>query len=105
MERLILQHDVHSKSSEEHNAVDRAEWRKLLRPFNNVKSLRIQNGLVKDLSRSLELEDGELPSELLPDLQELEYFASGDTNDSSDTFTSFVDARRNTGRPVTLTRL
>ena len=102
VEHLVLQHDVHSKSSEEHNAVDRTEWRMLLRPFNNVKTLRIRNGLVKYLSHCLELEDGELPLELLPDLQELEYFASGDT---SDEFTSFIDTRRNAGRPVNLTRL
>jgi hypothetical protein len=59
------------ESSEEHNEVDRTEWRKLLRPFSNVKTLRIEKGLVKDLSRCLELEDGEFPLELLPELQEL----------------------------------
>ena len=50
VERLVLQHDVHSESSEEHNDVDHTEWRKLLRPFSNVKTLRIREGLVKDLS-------------------------------------------------------
>jgi hypothetical protein len=70
VEHLTLEHEVHSQSSEEHNEVDRTEWRKLLRPFSNVKTLRIENGLVKDLSRCLELEDGELPLELLPELQE-----------------------------------
>jgi hypothetical protein len=68
-ESLYLRHKVHSSSSEEHDEVDRTEWRKLLRPFSNVKTLRIEKGLVKDLSRSLELEDGELPLELLPELQ------------------------------------
>ena len=99
VERLGLQHEVHSESSEEHNEVDRTEWRKLLRPFSNVKTLRIKKELVKDISRSLELEDGELPLELLPELQELRTFGSGDTGDA---FTSFIDARRNAGRPVTL---
>ena len=99
VERLVLQHHIRGESSEEHNEVDRAEWRKLLRPFSNVKTLRIQNGLVKDLSHCLELEDGELPLELLPELRELEYFGSGDPGDA---FTSFIETRRNAGRPITL---
>jgi hypothetical protein len=99
VEYLVLQHEVHSQSSEEHNEVDRTEWRNLLRPYTNVKTLRIEKELVKDLSRCLQLEDGELPLELLPELQELIYFGNSDTVDS---FTSFVDARRDAGRPVTL---
>ena len=39
--------------------------------------------------------------ELLPELQELTYSGSGDTGD---VFTSFIDVRQNTGRPVTLYR-
>ena len=99
VEHLILQHDVHGRSSEEHDEVDRTEWRRLLRPFRNVKTLRIEHGLVEDLSHCMQLEDGELPLELLPELQELTYSGRGSTRDA---FTSFVDARRNTGRPVTL---
>jgi hypothetical protein len=66
-----------------------------------VKTLRIPHGLVEELSRCLRLEDGELPLELLPGLQELTYSGSRDTGDS---FTSFIDARRNAGRPVALVR-
>jgi hypothetical protein len=101
VEHLTLQHQVHSQSSDEHNEVDRAELRKLLRPFSNVKTLRIDNAVVEELSRCLQLEDGELPLELLPELQELTYPGDGDTGDR---FTSFIDARRNAGRPVTLVR-
>ena len=101
VEHLTLEHEVHSRSSEEHNEVDRTEWRKLLRSFSNVKTLRIDDGLVEELSRCLRLDDGELPLELLPELQELTYSGSGDTGDA---FTSFIDARQNAGRPVTLTR-
>jgi hypothetical protein len=101
VDRLVLQHRVHNKSSEEHNEVDRTEWRNLLRPFSNVKTLRIRNGLVKDLSRWLVSEDGEPPLEPFPDLQELEYYGSSDTGKA---FTSFIDARRNAGRPVNLVR-
>ena len=101
VEHLKLRHKVHGRSSEEHNEVDSTEWRRLLRPFRNAKTLRIDNGLVKDLAYCLQLEGGELPLELLPELQELTYSESGDTGDG---FTSFVDARRNAGRPVTLVR-
>ncbi|KAI0275825.1 hypothetical protein BGY98DRAFT_755076 [Russula aff. rugulosa BPL654] len=73
VEHLTLEHEVHRQSSEEHNDVDRTEWRKLLRPFINVKTLHVGDGLVEELSRSLRLDDGELPLELLPELQELTY--------------------------------
>jgi hypothetical protein len=101
VEHLVLFHEVHDRSSEEHNEVDRNEWRRLLRPFRNVKTLWIDNGLVKDLSHSLQLEGGELPLELLPELQKLTYSGSGNTGNG---FTSFIDARRNAARPVTLVR-
>jgi hypothetical protein len=101
VEHLTLGHEERSKSSEEHNEVDRTEWRKLLRPFNNVKTLLIDKGFVGELSRCLQLGDGELPLELLPELQELTYFESGDTGDA---FTSFIDARQNAGRPVIMVR-
>jgi hypothetical protein len=99
VEHLTLEHRIHSLTSEEHNKVDRTEWRKLLEPFGNAKTLLIGNGLVEQLSRCLELEDGELPLELLPELQELTYSRSGDTGDA---FTSFINARQKAGRPVTL---
>ena len=102
VEHLTLDHEVHSQSSEEHNQVDRTEWRKLLRPFRNVKTLRIDDRLVKDISRCLQSDDGELPLELLPELQELTYSGGGDTGDG---FTSFIDARQNAGHPVALVRV
>ena len=100
VEHLTLVHHVHSRSSEEHNEVDHTEWRKLLRSFSNVKTLRISDGLVGELSRCLPLEDGEHdPLEVLPELQELTYPGSGSAND---VFASLIDARQNAGRPVTL---
>ncbi|KAI0278462.1 hypothetical protein BGY98DRAFT_1096702 [Russula aff. rugulosa BPL654] len=99
VEHLTLGHELHSQSSEEHNEVDRAEWQKLLRSFRNVKTLRIDNGLIEELSRCLQLEDGEHPLEVLPELQELTYSGSGKAGDK---FTSFIDSRQNAGRPVTL---
>jgi hypothetical protein len=99
VEHLTLAHQVHGRSSEEHNEVERAEWRKLLASFSNVKTLRIEDGLVRELSRCLPLEDGEHSLEVLPELQELTYSGSGNANDA---FTSFIDARQNAGHPVTL---
>jgi hypothetical protein len=53
VKHLTLEHMDHSQSSEEHNEVDRTEWRKLLRSINNAKTLRVSDGLVKELSRGL----------------------------------------------------
>ena len=101
VDSLVLRHRVHSQSSEEHDEVDRTEWRKLLRPFRNVKTLWIDKGLDKDISRCLQSEDGELPLELLPELQELRCYREGDIGDA---FASFIDARQNAGRPVIVAR-
>jgi hypothetical protein len=101
VEHLALRHREHSTLSEEHNEVDRTEWRKLLRSFSNMKTLHVDDGLVKELSRCLQLDDGD-GELLIPKLQELSYSGSGDT---SDAFTSFIDARQNAGRSVTLVRL
>ena len=98
VEYLALGHEEHSRSSEEHNEVDRTEWRKLLGSFRNVKTLWIDNGLVEQLTRCLELEDGELPLELLPELHELTYSGTGGA------FNSFVETRQNADRAITLFR-
>ena len=101
VEHLALSHEVHSRSSEDHDEVERIEWCKLLRSFGNVKTLRIHRGLVGELSRCLRLDDGEHPLELLPKLQELTYPGS---NNADGAFTPFIDARQNACRPVTLTK-
>jgi len=108
VDHLSLRHKAHSQSSEEQE-VDRSELRKLLKSFSNVKTLLVKDGLVEEVSRCLQeevtrrlrLEDGELPLELFPELQELTYFRS---SAGGGAFTSFVDARENAGRPVTLVR-
>jgi hypothetical protein len=102
VEHLDLSYETHHQSSEEHNEVDRTEWRKLLRSFSNAKTLRVHRGLVGEISRCLQLDDGDHPLEFLPELQELTYSGSGNANDA---FTPFIDARQNAGRPVTLINL
>ena len=101
VEHLSFEHQVHSRSSEEHDEADRTKWRQLLGSFRNVKTLRIAEGLVEEFSRCLKFDDGELPLELLPELQELTYFGSGNTGEP---FTSFIDARQVAGHPITLVR-
>ena len=107
VEHLALERVVASWSSDEDDdsdADDPTEWHNLLRSFSNVKTLRVEDGLVEEISSSLRSEDGELPRGLLPKLQELTYRAESDTSDTSAPFTSFIDARRNAGRPVSLVR-
>jgi hypothetical protein len=101
VEHLTFGNEEHHLSSEEHNEVDRSEWHKLFRSFSNVKTLRVDDGLAEELSRCLQLEDGELPLELLSELEELISPGSGNNGDA---FTSFIDARQNAGHPVTLVR-
>ena len=105
VEHLTFERRIHILSSEEHIEVDRREWRRLLMSFNNVKTLRVNGGLVKEFSRCLRLDDGEDPLELLPKLQELTYWDPIWRGAyARDAFTSFVDARQNAGLPVTLMR-
>ena len=98
VEHLILDHKEDSRLSEDNFEVEvnRTEWDKLLKPFSNVRYLRVKHGLVKEFSHYLQLYNGELPLELLPELRRLTYPGDG--------FTSFIDARQNAGHPVSLIR-
>ena len=96
VEHLILRRNVHCQSYEEHLGVNQIMWRNLLKSFNNVKTLRVEDGLVRRLSNCLRSEDGVLPLELLPELQELTYFGSRGA------FASFIGSRQNAGSPVTV---
>ncbi|KAF8489508.1 hypothetical protein F5888DRAFT_1159762 [Russula emetica] len=102
VEHLTLEYKTHSQSFEEHNEVDRIEWRKILRSFSNMKTLRVGDGLDEEIARCLRLDDGELPLDVLPELRELAYSRSSHTDDD---FTSFVNSRQSAGRPITLVDL
>jgi hypothetical protein len=93
---ITLDYREHTLSSEWHNEVDRTQWRELLGSFRNVKTLRVHNGLVRDLSRALQL-DGEPPLELLPELMEL-VCPVGSVNDKI--FSAFINEREVAGQPV-----
>ncbi|KAH9961765.1 hypothetical protein BC827DRAFT_1201721, partial [Russula dissimulans] len=98
---LTLEHQGHITlhSPLWHNELDRIHWRKCLGAFGNVKTLSMNNDLVKDVSRSLQLDDGVTSVDLLPELNKLECYGSGN---ASDAFTPFIDARKDAGSPVTL---
>ena len=97
VEDLVLEYNRHNISSEYNNEADRTHWRELLGSFSNVKTLHVADGLVEQLSRVLQSGEGESSTELFPELQELEYFASGNIGNG---FTSFIEARQNAGHPV-----
>ena len=80
--------------------VDRTNWHNFLRTFGNVKTLVVDDSLVKELSQSLRPDDGELPVDLLPELKELKCSA---IDNAAGIFASFVNARQGAGRPVALT--
>jgi hypothetical protein len=94
---LVLDCKERNLLSEWHSEADRTSWHELLRSFSNVKTLRVHSGLVRVLSRSLQVDDGESPPELLPELKELVYSVG---SGASDAFTAFIDARQISGRPV-----
>jgi len=96
---LILDYRQHSLSSERDHQAVRTLWRELLGSFRNVKTLRVHNGLVRDLSRCLQL-DGAPPLELLPELTKL-ICPVGSVKDK--TFSAFIHEREVVGQPVNLT--
>lgn len=93
-------------SPEQHvNSEDRrTQWRNLLRSFRNVEILRVHDELSRDISRSLLLgSEGEPPSRvLLPQLKELQFFATDNSPDAGNTFAAFIYARGASGHPVRL---
>jgi hypothetical protein len=78
---------------------DSTQWREVLKSFNNVRTLHVPEGLIKELSGSLQMHDGESPMELLPELEELRCNTG---RGPSNAFVPFLDLRRNAGRPFVL---
>jgi hypothetical protein len=98
-DHLTLEYGKHFRSAEWINEADRIQWRELLGSPDKVKTLYVDYRLVKQLSRALQPGEGESPAELLPELQELSYFAAGTSHNA---FALFIDARQKAGRPVTV---
>jgi len=85
-----------------YNEADRVEFRGILRSFNNVKTLRVNAGLVRDISHALKVRDGESTMELLPELKVI-CGAKVYPGDLFGYFSALIDAREHAGHPVTLT--
>jgi hypothetical protein len=101
VDELILYHfEYGRRSSEWYNKVNRTQWHELLRPFSNVKILRVQNELVEELAHSLHSRDEEKPLDILSNLKELRF--SGGRKNDDDAFTPFIEERLAVGRPVNL---
>ena len=77
-----------------------ASWNELLRPFKQVRTLRVSGGdLIEGLSLSMLPHDGESAIGLLPMLRVLSYPKDSQVGEFC---VSFLDARRNVGFPVTI---
>jgi hypothetical protein len=96
---LTLDYEVLSPWFDWREEVDRALWRELLKPFSNVKTLLVEDGLLQggELLRSLQSDSGEPP---LPELKEL--VSRGGVGYPDDDAISFLNARQIAGYPVTL---
>ena len=95
---LTLDYRSHTPSSEWRNQVDHTHWRKLLGSFRNVETLRVHDGLVREVSRCLTL-DGVVASEILPNLKTL--ICPMESCDDK-TFARFVHDREVAGLPINL---
>jgi hypothetical protein len=100
VEQVTFSYERHARSSEWNNDVDQRQWRELLTPFANVKTIHVQEELVHNILRPLLSDDGVPPLELLPNLEEVGHDSVG--LDARDALNAFVDARRVAGQPVSL---
>jgi hypothetical protein len=82
------------------NGLDSMMWHELLRPFNDVKILRVSYELAVELSCALEADDAGVIPWLLPELQELGVNGGYPRVDTA--FAGFIRARQSVGRPVNL---
>ena len=100
VEELTLDLDVDGMPSDWGETLDSTMWLELLLPFTGVKKLHVGSSLVGEVSQALDSDVGELVSELLPDLQELEVRL--EINDAKKVFSAFIQTRESMGRPVRL---
>jgi hypothetical protein len=63
-----------------------------------VKTFFVDGNHIQELSHALQPSEGESPTELLPELQELPY----STVFGHHAFIPFIDARQKAGRPITM---
>ena len=104
VEDLAFKYDRPYVSSRSNNQADRSHWGELLGSFEKVKTLRVEDELVEQVSLALQPGEGESPTVLFPELQTLSFPRTFVSRATSDAFTLFIDARQKAGRPVTVNR-
>ncbi len=97
VDHLIIHYREHNSWSMESHEARRMRWRELLTSFNNAKTVRVPNGLVRELSRFLRW-DGEV----LPELKELVCPTRGGAGGA---FSPVIDARKAVGHTIRLLRM
>jgi hypothetical protein len=105
VEHLTFDYDRYYVSSEWNRQADSSHWIELLGSFEKVKTLRVEDELVEQVSLALQHDEGGSQKELFPELQELSYPSRDVSRGTSDAFTLFVDVRRIAGRPVTVSHI
>lgn len=85
----------------ENRATDGRTWYKLLKLFIRVKKLHVEGGLVRELSRALEVAGVGSEPAFLPDIQSILGNARS-THVDCNPFASFINTRQAAGRPVHL---
>ena len=97
VERLWLDHNYYWKIQAElqNGAIDSATWHDLLRSFIGVKWIHIDEALLEELSRALEVDGVGSDPGFLPNLRSI--------HAEHNLFVSFIEARQLAGRPVTHT--
>jgi len=95
VERLVLGTYYYNRTTPaewEHSDIDGTTWQELLRLFVGLKELRIDDVLLEELSRVLQLDEVGSDPGFLSELQEI--------SAPDNLFTSFIDTRRVVGLPV-----
>lgn len=100
-EELTFGYRTHEKSSDTRSSYSRLRWHNILRQFSSVKTLKVADGLVEELSSHLQPDGDEPLLELVPKLQQIEIPT---WVDAENPFAAFIDARRIAGHPVNLVR-
>ena len=98
---LTLDYRSQKPSLDQHNQSDRTQWRQLLGSFGNVRTLRVHDGLVGEVSHCL-ASDGEPVLEILPNLKTLVSSMGRSRDGDEKTFAKFVHDREVAGLPIDL---
>jgi hypothetical protein len=99
VEHVAFSYDEQHQQSEWLNNVNRNQWRELVRPFTNVKTIHMKPGLISKILPSLPSDDGE---PLLPNIEVVGYSGGSKFRDA---ITTFINERKASGHPVSLRRV